>query len=313
MKPSFLSHARWLWLFAPLAACVQTELVPEILEPALRVDPTTISLQAGETAQLQARYTDAEGIDRPELIVWQSRMPAIATVSANGQLSALAPGQAWVVATAPGSLADSVLVTVVGDSNAVARVDIIGAPATLPVGSSANLQARAYNAAGAELNNLSFSWQSANNAILQVDAAGKATALSPGATTVTASANGINSLPVSIEATPAGGSSRSGQFAGNSGYSVKGTATLEQSGAALRLLLQSDFMASNGPMLGVYLATTASGGLNSQNSLKLANLQANSGMQEYAVPAGVGLQDFNFVVIYCIPFNVRFGTAQLNN
>lgn len=70
-------------------------------------------------------------------------------------------------------------------------------------------------------------------------------------------------------------------------------------------------MSGNGPMLGVYLAKTASGALNSQNSLKLDNLKSNNGMQTYPVPAGVGLQDYGYVVIYCIPFNVRFGTAGL--
>ncbi|MBK7939053.1 MAG: DM13 domain-containing protein [Lewinellaceae bacterium] len=96
------------------------------------------------------------------------------------------------------------------------------------------------------------------------------------------------------------------------GYSVKGTATLQQSGLNLTLQLGGDFAASNGPMLGVYLAKTASGGLNAQNSLQLALLSANAGAQEYSVPAGTWLHDYDYVVIYCIPFNVRFGTAKLN-
>jgi hypothetical protein len=87
---------------------------------------------------------------------------------------------------------------------------------------------------------------------------------------------------------------------------------LQQVGPDVRLVFGADFQASNGPQLGVYLAKTASGSLNSSNSLKLSNLLSNSGTQSYNVPAGVGLNDYNYVVIYCIPFTVRFGTAQFN-
>ncbi len=312
MHPSFSKFWPLLLLLVP-PACVQTEIISEVFQPQLRVTPATVVLQIGTSAQLDGLYTDDRSENQSHLIIWENRAPAIVDLSAVGKVTGIALGQAWVVATAPGGLADSVLVTVVFDQNVVARVDVLNAPTTLVSGASANLQARAYNADNQALSISSFSWSSADTSILQIDTNGKVTAKNAGTTTVRAEAAGVNSLPVSIQVLPLSGLSRSGQFSGNSGYSVKGTATLEQSGNSLRLLLQSDFMASNGPMLGVYLATTANGGLNSQNSIKLANLQANTGFQEYAVPAGVGLQDYNYAVIYCIPFNVRFGTAQLSN
>lgn len=272
-----------------------------------------LSLQVGENVQLNAVYTNNQGENQSAIITWKSRAPGIVSVSSGGLLSGLAGGQAWVIATAPGNLQDSVLVTVVANPNAVARVEVLNAPSTLDINASATLQAKAYNAANAELSGLVFSWHSSDTDILQVDATGNLTGLAAGTAAVRAETAGISSLPVSIQVLPTGGQSRSGQFSGNSGYTVKGTATLEQNGNTLRLVLQSDFMASNGPMLGVYLAGTESGGLSAQNSVSLGNLQANSGMQEYTVPAGVTLQTYNYVVIYCIPFNVRFGTAQLNN
>jgi hypothetical protein len=312
MNRHILQSYCW-FLFLTLAACVKTELIPEELEPTLRVSPAAVTLQVGESTQLTGVFTNAMGEDQSALISWVSRAPAIAELSSDGQLSGLAFGQTWAVATAPGGLADSILVTVVVDQNAVARVEILNAPATLEIGASATLQAKAFNALDQELAGQSFNWSSTDSGILQVTADGQVTGLTAGTASIRAETAGINSLPVSIEVLPAGGLSRNGSFMGNSGYTVSGTATLEQSGNMLRVVLQSDFAASNGPMLGVYLATTASGGLNSQNSLALGNLQANTGMQEYAVPAGVALQDYDYVVIYCIPFNVRFGTAQLNN
>lgn len=302
----------WAFLIG-LAACVKTEIVPEVLEPKLTVSPAALSLRVDETAQLQAAYTDSAGEDQSDAVVWQSSDAAVVTVSAAGLAAGRMPGQAWAVAQAPGGLADSVLITVVQDDQSVARVEIQNAPASLVVGASAALTAKAFNAANQELNGLAFSWASSDPAVLQIDAGGQITGLSAGTASITATANGVGSLPATVQVLPAGGLTRTGQFSGNSGYSVKGTATLEQTTSGLRLLLANDFMASNGPMLGVYLARTASGGLNSQNSLKLANLTANTGAQEYAVPPGVGLQDYDYVVIYCIPFNVRFGTAMLSN
>lgn len=301
-------------LLAPvlfLFACVKTEIIPETLEPVLTLSPAVVSLSAGENFQLTATYTDALGESRTDLIEWASADATVATVSTTGRVAALSAGQAWIVATAPDGLTDSTLVTVVANSNAVARVDILNAPAMLNEGASATLQAKAFNSNNQEINGAAIVWSSSNTSVISVSPGGVLNALSSGTAAITATADGVGSLPANIQVLPPGGMSRSGVFSGNSGYTVKGTATLQQSATALTLTLGSDFMASNGPMLGVYLAKNASGGLSAQNSLKLGNLTANNGMQTYAVPAGVGLTDYDYVVIYCIPFNIRFGTASL--
>ncbi len=309
-----ISHKQLLWLpVLWLAACVRTEIIPEVLEPKLVLDARTVALNVGESRQLPATYMDEMNADRSDLIRWESTDSTIATVSLTGLATGKAPGQAWAMATVPDNLIDSVLLTVIeDDNNAVARVTIQNAPSYLTIGSSVQLQAKVYNAANQELNGQQVSWSGSNAGVFQVSASGVVTGLSAGAGAVTASSAGISSLPVTIQVQPAGGLARSGQFSGNSGYSVSGTATLQQDGDNLALTLGSDFSSGNGPMLGVFLAKTAAGGLSSQNSLKLGDLQKNTGMQVYSVPAGVKLNDYDYVVIYCIPFNVRFGTAKLN-
>lgn len=302
-----------LWSLLALGACVKTEIVPEVLEPKLVVEPASVALATGQAHQLTGTYTDEAGEDQPALIQWNTTAPDVADVTSGGLVTAIAPGQAWIVAAAPGGLADSTLVTVTDNSNAVAKVVVAATQNTLSVGATLQFSAKAYDGNNQEVSGQMVAWASSNPSILSINAVGLATGQSAGMASVTASVAGVNSLPVSIEVMPVGGSSRSGNFSGNMGYSVSGTATLQQTGSSLKLVLGSNFQSSNGPQLGVYLAKTASGGLNSQNSLKLANLLSNSGMQEYNVPAGVDLNDFDYVVIYCIPFNVRFGTAQLGN
>ena len=310
MNRHFFKYLAWLPVLLP-TGCIQTEIIPEVLEPKLTLSQAAISLTPGLSATLTGTYTDEMGEAHPELIQWQSAVPLVAEVNGTGLVTAKATGQTWIIASAPNDLTDSVLVTVVANDNAVARVEIGNPPATLQENASAPLQAKAFNMANQELTGQIFTWASSNSLVLGVDANGTVTGLSAGTAAIIATTAGVQSLPSEIQVLPVGGLTRSGQFSGNSGYTVKGTATLQQSGDDLTLVLGSDFMSGNGPMLGVYLTKTASGALNSQNSLKLDNLKSNNGMQTYPVPAGVGLQDYGYVVIYCIPFNVRFGTAGL--
>lgn len=312
LPTSLLKHLGWAAALT-LTACVKTEIVPETLEPQLRAEPASVSLTVGQTLQLSATYTDELGRDQSAQIQWNMATSAVASVSAGGLLTALTPGQAWAVALAPGGLADSTLVTVVQNENAVARVEISAAQTALNVEAALQFSAKAFNGKDVEVVGQATTWESTDPNVLTVNSDGLATGKNAGAASVTATIAGVKSLPYAVQVLPLGGASRMGTFVSSNGYSTKGTATLQQTAQALRLLLGSDFHASNGPKLGVYLAKTASGALNAQNSLSLGNLTQNDGAQEYAVPAGVSLQDYDYVVIYCIPFNVRFGSAKLGN
>ena len=68
------------------------------------VAPTAIVLAPGETAAVSARVADARGqlLDRP--VEWNSSAPAVASVSAMGRVTAVAPGTAIVSATSGGRL-----------------------------------------------------------------------------------------------------------------------------------------------------------------------------------------------------------------
>lgn len=295
-----------------LSACIKTEIVTEVLEPKILVEPASVSLMTGQTFQLNGIYTNELAENQSGLIQWNSAAPTIVSVSAGGLITALTTGQAWIVASAPGGLSDSTLVTVTDNANAIAKVEITTIQTVLETGTTRQLSAKAYNASNQELPVSAVNWTSSNTDILSISADGIASAQNVGTVSVTAAVDGVFSLPLSFQVTPTGGASRTGIFSGNMGYSVAGTAMLQQVGPDVRLVFGADFQASNGPQLGVYLAKTASGSLNSSNSLKLSNLLSNSGTQSYNVPAGVGLNDYNYVVIYCIPFTVRFGTAQFN-
>lgn len=291
-----------------LTACIETEIIPEVLEPKLNLSPKSASMMLGQTTQLQANYIDEQNVDRSELLEWRSNSPAIADVQSGGVVTAKAPGQAWIVAFVPGKIADSTLVTVVNNANAVAKVEITAPQNAVIIGATIQFTASILNASGGAIPGKTITWKSSNNSVLSINNTGLATANAEGTAQVTATVDGINSVPFTVTVTSVASTSRTGTFQGNMSYSVSGTVTL----TAGKLSFGSNFKSSNGPGLRVYLAKNAPAVLTTSNSVKLGNLKSTSGTQDYDVPTSVGLNDFDYAVVYCEPFNVSFGFARLN-
>jgi Electron transfer DM13/Bacterial Ig-like domain (group 2) len=315
MQKSIYAFVAITAFLAAMTACVKTEIIPETLQPKLDITVASLTLTVGQKTQVTAQYTDDQGKSRSELMQWRSSAPAIAAVSTSGEVTATRQGQAWIVASVPNVTADSVLVTVITDPNAIARVEVSATTSTLAVGSTLQLSAKAYNASNQPLaQQPAIVWESSATDVVSVNAAGLATGLRAGTAGITAFAGGLKSVPLTIQVTaPTENRARQGTFSGNMGYSVAGTATLRQNGNTLTLSFGTDFRTSSGPGLSIYLAKNASGALNSQNSVNLGTLKGTSGAQEYSVPANVKITDFDYAVVYCVPFNVRFGTAALSN
>lgn len=310
-----LSKLLWLLLtFSTLiTACIETEIIPEILEPALALNPKSVNLTVNQTTSIQATFTDEQGVDRSNTLQWSSSKPTVASVTNAGVVQALAPGQSWIVVSVPGVIKDSTLITVTTDPNQVAKVEITAPQNAITVGNSLQFTASVKNAAGQTLSNKTITWSTSNASIIGINAAGLASANAAGTAQISATVEGIVSLPFSVEVTAnSSNAKRTGTFRGNSSYNVSGTAVLEQAGTALKLTFEDNFRSSNGPQLGIFLAKNAPAVLTASNSVSLGNLKSTSGKQEYNVPNNVKISDFDFVVVYCIPFNIPFGFAKLD-
>lgn len=109
------------------------------------------------------------------------------------------------------------------------------------------------------------------------------------------------------------GDERMGEFEARAGtsYVVRGTVTLARTEAGgLRVDFADNFSSSNGPNLHVYLSESQRV---TGTSLDLGALQQNAGAQSYTVSSEVTLEQFDYVLIHCVPFNVSFGFAQLGS
>jgi hypothetical protein len=94
----------------------------------------------------------------------------------------------------------------------------------------------------------------------------------------------------------------------------EGTATMYQLADGSRILRFEEFRVTNGPNLHVLLTRRPAPRTAEEvgtDYIELGALKGNVGDQNYAVPSEVDLGQYRGVVIYSIPFEVVFSTAEL--
>jgi uncharacterized protein YjdB len=148
-------------------------------------------------------YADGSSGNITSQVVWNSSNPAIASVSSDGLVTALADGTANITATLQGIASVPVELTV----NSLISVSIsdwsgVGAPRTLtslPIGSTWNVYASGTYSDGstADISN-EVAWISYNPEIATIDSGGIITGVSNGEDSITASLYGITSPPISF-------------------------------------------------------------------------------------------------------------------
>lgn len=273
----------------------------------IEVTGTNTGVLIGETMQLSATYFNPSGVATLTTISWTSSNPAIASVDATGLVTGVTAGQVAISASANGVTSTEKLVTVVASVNEVAQVTISTTSSSIMEGTTLQYTATALNVNGDVLTGQTFNWQSSNASVASIDANGLATGITTGTSQISVSADGVSSDQLELLVTPAMITSRMGTFQGSGSYTVNGTITLEtlQDGT-VQLSFGSGFTSSTGPGLYVYLSNSTTGGI------ALAPLPSQSGPFTMNAPAGTGINDFNYVLIWCQPFGVTFGSAQLN-
>ncbi len=183
---------------------------------------------------------------------------------------------------------------------------------TLAVGDSYQFEANFFDEMG-EQATADITWSSNNEAVMSITASGLATGVSQGGVWISAmSGTAQDSVMVSVgPSTTFAAAERTGSFVGLRDYNVSGNFTLTEDGDNLVLTFASNFVASRGPGLFVYLSnnsTRVNGGV------EMGQLMQNSGAQTYSIAlTEAQLDTYNHVLIYCKPFGVAFGTGQFDN
>lgn len=102
---------------------------------------------------------------------------------------------------------------------------------------------------------------------------------------------------------------RTGTFvgAGDGIHNAEGIAKIIPLQDGSNILRLENLHVTNGPDLYVYLATD----INASDFVSLGKLKANNGNQNYDIPSQTELTKYDNTLIWCRPFSVLFGSAEL--
>lgn len=97
--------------------------------------------------------------------------------------------------------------------------------------------------------------------------------------------------------------------------SIRGNFHVVERGEKTFIVFSDDFKAKRGPDLKVFLSPTSIRSANGKNATKgainLGKLQTNKGAQEYEVPAGIDLANFESVLVHCEAYSVLWGGSDI--
>ena len=189
----------------PVAASVEGKtataqiIVTPVPVASVRVSPASRDLTVGETAQLTAEPLDARGtVLQGRSVAWATSRPNVASVNANGAISALTPGSAVITATVEGR---SGVAAVTVSPAPVASVVVTPSSTSLVVGQALAFEAEPRSASGQPLSGRSVAWSSNHPQVATVSSSGLVFAVSAGTATITATSEGRSgTAQVTVEA-----------------------------------------------------------------------------------------------------------------
>ncbi|HEX6643793.1 MAG TPA: Ig-like domain-containing protein [Gemmatimonadales bacterium] len=166
----------------PFVQRVQVRMLPG---PAARiaVAPSVSKLVVGQRVRLSGRAFSSAGDERSDAITWRSAAPAVARVSNDGVVSAVAPGRA-VISARTGNVTESVSLEVA--ANTIASVEVTPGRVDAKEGDVIRFTAVAKDASGRTVAGLTPQW-SFSPGDGQIDADGAFVGYEPGTYLVTAS------------------------------------------------------------------------------------------------------------------------------
>ena len=163
---------------------------------SVSLDKTTLSLKATETATLSATVLPENATDKT--VKWSTSNSKIATVDANGKVTAIAVGNATITA-ACGNLSATCQVTV--SATPAASITLNKTAITLKATESETLTA---NVMPATTTDKTVTWTSSDDKVATVDANGTVTAIAVGKATITATCGSVKATcAVTVNATAA--------------------------------------------------------------------------------------------------------------
>jgi uncharacterized protein YjdB len=186
------------------SATITVPEAPPVPVAAVTVSVNSSTLTAGQSTQAIATALDAAGTvltGRP--ITWSSATPTVATVSASGLITALAPGSVTISATEDGVAGLANITVGTPPSAPVASVTVSAPSSTLAVGLTSQLTVVLKDASGTVLSGRSIAYSSSNTGFATVSSSGLVRGVAAGTATVSVTSEGITgTVAITVQAAP---------------------------------------------------------------------------------------------------------------
>lgn len=157
-------------------------------------------------------------------------------------------------------------------------------------------------------------WTTSNSDVVSITEDGLATALTIGEAviSVVTSINGIavfDEINVVVgETTTIVTENKIGEIMTTSSYKLAGAFILSETSTGLNLSFDDSYEASTAlPGLYIYLSNNKN---SIANALEISSVEVFNGAHSYEIE-NVRINDFNYIVYFCKPFNVKVGDGQL--
>ncbi len=98
-------------------------------------------------------------------------------------------------------------------------------------------------------------------------------------------------------------------------YDIKGDWSIEQRGDQQVITFSDTFKTKKGPDLKIFLSKQSikdvTGATATNDAVLVSVLKNNKGEQEFVIPAGIDVSDYESLLIHCEKFSVLWGGADL--
>ncbi|SET03867.1 Ig-like domain-containing protein [[Clostridium] polysaccharolyticum] len=162
--------------YNPYLTMAQCDLTVLQAATGFSLDTKQLTLEAGQSQKVTYKM---EPKDATTSVIWKTMNSAIATVSADGKITAVAPGKTYIVASTENGFSETCEVVVTKAASSV-TLDVYNLK--IAVGDTYQVIATPNPKNSTEK---TFTWKSKDNSIATVNASGKVTGVKPGETVIT--------------------------------------------------------------------------------------------------------------------------------
>lgn len=281
-------------------------------EEGISISESPDSLSVGESFTLRAEYTDLTGtVTQPSLpVLWSVGDTKVAQIDENGTIRGLWVGVADVKVSV-GDFSDSVSFEINRAETVFdEELRIVAQTQSMEVGTQFQFEAQFFDSTGEVDPTVVPDWASSAPEILSINQNGLARALSAGEATISAIANGKTSSVVVSTFSDLTNTIRSGSLEGR-GYRISGSFKLQVEDDQLILSFENASIDPNAPGPYFYLSNqerSVTGGINLGKSE-----DGTFSINVTEVSPETTINSYDYVIVWCEPFNVTLGLGELSN